>query len=169
MSRVALALVMAASGSGVALSVSADRRAYDAVVQPIAFNHLVHAKRGIACADCHQGVETSAKAWIPRVALCIDCHSEDTTTTPEKEKMKSIAAAGREIPWERLYRLPAHVVFSHERHVAMGGVACDACHGAHGQSEAPPTHADAVFPEMTACLACHAVKGAAQDCVACHR
>ena len=169
MSRVAFAFVVAVSGSGVALSVTADRRAGDAVVQPIAFNHLVHAKRNIACADCHQGVATSAKASIPRVAVCIDCHGEDTTTTPEKDKMKAFAAQGREIPWDRLYRLPAHVVFSHERHVAMGGVACESCHGGHGQSESPPGRVVAGFPDMDVCLACHAAKGASHDCIACHK
>ncbi len=169
MSRAALALVVAFSGSGVALSFRATDPELAPIVQPIEFNHSVHVARGIGCEDCHQGVQTSAKAGIPRVAVCVDCHAEDTATTPEKDKLKAFAAAKREIPWVRIYRLPAHVVFSHERHVAMGGVACEACHGDHGRSAAPPPRPASVFPGMNACLACHAAKGASRDCVACHR
>ena len=163
----ALAVLFCVCGGAVALATAG--LATPPVEQPIAFNHLRHAKRDIACADCHQGVETSAFACLPRVSLCMDCHGEDTDTTPEKDRMKAYAAAKTEIPWVRLYRLPAHVVFSHERHVALGKVRCDACHGSHGESERPPERPVSATLRMRRCLSCHAEKGASVDCVACHK
>ncbi len=162
-------VVVLFSGFGLALAGSLALTGEEARVQPVAFNHQVHGKRDIACTDCHEGAESSAPAGLPRVSVCLECHGEDTTTTPEKDRMKAFAAAGREIPWVRLYRLPAHVVFSHERHVALGKLACDLCHGGHGASVAPPGYPEPAVLTMDGCLACHGLRGASLDCLACHK
>lgn len=158
-----------ASSSGAVAAFSTALPGHGPVAQPLAFNHRLHGANGLACADCHEGVESSAAATIPRAAKCMECHEEDDAGTPEKDRLKALAAGGGEIPWVRLYRLPAHVVFSHERHVALGKVACADCHGGHGDSEAPPGRPERAVLTMDGCLACHESRGASLDCIACHR
>jgi c(7)-type cytochrome triheme protein len=83
---------------------------------------------------------------------------------------------GREIPWLVYSRQPENVRFPHAVHVKQAAIACERCHGAHGESDRLPVHetnritgysreltkmSDCEschaehFPERTACLACH--------------
>ena len=49
--------------------------------QPIAFSHHLHAgKLSIACQYCHTGSEISRHAGIPSASICMNCHSEVTTS-----------------------------------------------------------------------------------------
>ena len=169
MSRALALAAVLSSGAGLAVAVSSAVPGDASGTQPLPFNHRIHGDNGIGCTDCHGGAEGSAVAGLPRTAFCMECHGEDTATTPDKDRLKAFAEAGREVPWVRLYRLPAHVVFSHERHTALGGLACDRCHGDHGRSEAPPPHPEYEVLFMDGCLRCHEAKGASLDCIACHR
>lgn len=164
-----LAFLLLLCGWGGAMALATATWPSAPVEQPLAFNHALHAKQDIPCAHCHPGVEDSAIASLPRLAVCTECHGEDTASTPEKERLLSFVAAGKEIPWARLYRLPAHVVFSHERHVALGGLECARCHGGHGASETPPLRPEPEVLRMDGCLSCHKAKGASDDCIACHK
>jgi len=169
MSRPFLAVVCALSGSGFAVAlVNADREARS-VEQPLAFNHARHAEFEIECADCHEGVEQSAFAMIPPVSLCMGCHEDEDPATPEMKRLMDAAAGKAEIPWVRLYRLPAHVIFSHERHVVFGEVSCRTCHGNHGTSERPPPRPEPMVLTMAGCMECHETRHALNDCIACHR
>ena len=90
------------------------------------------------------------------------------TESPEEEKIRQYAAKGMEIPWQRVYRVPSHVYFSHRRHVTLGGLDCAACHGDVKGSSVPVTR-PAVVLDMKACMDCHQKRQASNDCDGCHR
>lgn len=79
--------------------------------QPIAFNHAKHVSNGVACADCHAGVQTQAKATLPSVDVCIGCHQVALTNSAEEERVRTVAAAGQELNWVQLTRTAPHVFF----------------------------------------------------------
>jgi hypothetical protein len=135
-----------------------------AVTQPLAFNHAKHA--AVACATCHSGVETRARATFPSGATCAKCHA----TAPASVGQVSWDAIQRQDParWVPVTRLPDHVMFSHRRHVTLGGLACESCHADIGQRTAPPARTPMRL-RMDTCLGCHQREGASADCAACHR
>ncbi len=139
------------------------------VRQPIAYNHDVHVKKlEIACENCHETSRSGEVAGLPALAICSGCHQEANGTSPEERKVVEAVQAGREIPWVRLYELPRHVHFTHRRHVALAGIACERCHGDMGsQTRPPPTPLVALT--MDGCIRCHRERGASRDCDACHR
>jgi hypothetical protein len=135
-----------------------------AVIQPLAFNHAKHA--AVACATCHSGAETSARATFPSGATCAKCHA----TAPASVGQASWDAIQRQDParWVAVTHLADHVMFSHRRHVTLGGLACESCHADIGQRTAPPPRTPMRL-KMDTCLACHQREGASADCAACHR
>ena len=136
--------------------------------QPIAFNHSKHVENGAVCADCHTGVQTQAHATLPAIATCMGCHETPLSQNPEEAKIRTIAAAGQDVAWIQLTRVPPHVYFSHRRHVQIGKQECAECHGPVAKSTSPPV---AAFRQATMnnCLACHAKRGVKTDCNDCHR
>jgi c(7)-type cytochrome triheme protein len=136
--------------------------------QPIQFSHKAHTEKGLPCALCHQFVEKASFAGIPTTATCLMCHRGAITQNPEEEKVRQYAKQGLEIPWQRLYRVPGHVYFSHRRHVALGRIPCAQCHGAVEESRNPPPR-PVVTLDMGECMACHVQKKVSNDCNACHR
>ena len=143
------------------------------VVQPIPFNHRIHAENGLTCDFCHEYVFEKSFAGIPRVEFCMACHSGDITQNPAAkpfiETIRRYSEAGTQNPWVRLYELPHHVYYSHRRHVGIAGIACETCHGNIGQSETPPTHPIAQTLQMENCVDCHQKQGVENDCAWCHR
>lgn len=144
------------------------RRPDSRLVQPIRFNHAKHTGAGLDCALCHASVREQAFASLPSVETCMICHTSPLTESPEEEKIREFAAAGRAIPWQRLYRLPNNVLFSHRRHAGVAEIACEECHGPMGQAESPPPR-PLVRQTMEWCLECHAERRVTGDCNACHR
>jgi len=143
------------------------------VIQPIPFNHRIHVANELTCDTCHESVMEKALAGIPRVAVCMDCHSDDITENPAAkpyiDTIRRYAAAGDEIPWVRLYTLPQHVYYSHRRHTTIAGLGCPTCHGDIGESEKPPEYPVARTLEMDNCMECHQRLGAENQCAWCHR
>lgn len=139
-----------------------------AVRQPIAFNHAKHVANGIACTDCHTGVETQARATLPELDTCMNCHQAALTDSREEARLRDIAASGKPIAWQRLTQMPPHVFFSHRRHVAGAKLACAECHGAMEKATSPPPRALRTLT-MDTCLNCHKSKGVDADCNDCHR
>lgn len=140
-----------------------------AVTQPIQYNHYKHTQElELECSMCHQGVKNSVRATLPGVEVCMGCHSEPVTKSPEEEKIRKYAAEGKEIPWKRLFRVPEHVFFSHRRHVSVAGLDCTKCHGDMAMHKTPPQKAPMKI-SMNACLSCHRQMDAKTDCVSCHR
>ena len=136
--------------------------------QPIAFNHAKHVSNGVACTDCHSGVETQAKATLPSVDVCISCHQVALTNSAEEERIRTVAAAGQELNWVQLTQTPPHVFFSHRRHVAVAHLPCAECHGPMEQATKPPERAFRAF-NMAACISCHQQHRVNADCNDCHR
>ncbi len=140
----------------------------EAVSQPIQYNHYKHTQElELECVLCHQGVRTRIRATLPGVAVCMECHAEAVTDSPEEEKIRKYAAEHKEIPWQRLFRLPGHVFFSHRRHVTVAGLDCTKCHGDMALRKTPPEKAPMKI-SMNACLSCHRKLHASTDCVSCH-
>lgn len=139
------------------------------VTQPIAFNHRLHVQdQGLECTDCHRYVMTGARATIPNVEVCSDCHIEPLTESPEERTLVDYVERDEPIPWRKVYRVPDHVYFSHRRHAAIGGIECARCHGEMADRERPVTR-PAVRHTMTSCIQCHEDEGVSRDCITCHR
>ncbi|MBZ5630418.1 MAG: cytochrome c family protein [Acidobacteriia bacterium] len=136
--------------------------------QPIAFNHAKHVSNGVACTDCHAGVQTQAKATLPSVDLCIGCHQVALTNSAEEERVRTVAAAGQELNWVQLTQTAPHIFFSHRRHVAVAHLPCAECHGPMEQATKPPDRAFRVF-SMATCIGCHQQHRVNADCNDCHR
>jgi hypothetical protein len=143
------------------------------VVQPIPFNHRVHVANEIECVHCHEGLRTGARAGLPRVEICMECHEADITENPsarpDVEVVRRHAREGTQIAWRRLHVLPAHVYYSHRRHVAIAGLECAACHGDVAKTTAPPPGPVARTLSMGTCMDCHEARGVENDCARCHR
>jgi hypothetical protein len=142
-----------------------------AVTQPLAFNHAKHA--AVACATCHSGVETRARATFPTGATCAKCHA----TPPRSALTGQLVVSQKDwdavqgpnpARWKPVTHLLDYVTFSHRRHVTQGGLACESCHADIGQRTVPPPRTP-MRMRMDTCLACHQREGASADCAACHR
>lgn len=134
------------------------------LAQPAPFNHARHT--ALACAVCHSGVDSRARATLPPLELCRRCHATAPAGFPEAAFTE--AKGGGRFEWKRVTRLPEHVFFSHRRHVASGRLECASCHGDIGQQQRPPVRPPLRL-DMDACLSCHRREGISEDCAACHR
>ena len=135
--------------------------------QPISFNHKKHLEQGVECNTCHVYYKVQAFSGLPDIAICLECHKEPVTKSPEEEKIRQFEKKGKEIPWKQVYREPDHVFYSHRRHVVLGKIPCQACHGNIAQSEKPPSK-PWVSMTMSWCMNCHAKNKVTNDCLACH-
>lgn len=141
----------------------------DGVSQPIAFNHRLHVEDlALECADCHRYVLTGARATIPNIEVCADCHEEAQTDSPAEAQVVAHIQEGEKIPWQKVYHVPEHVYFSHRRHAALAEIECATCHGPMEEREEPVTR-PAVDLTMDRCIECHEEEGVSNDCVWCHR
>lgn len=148
--------------------------------QPIPFSHAHHAGRfQIDCMYCHSGTDRSQAAGVPSVELCMGCHANFPDGYDSLEGIRILKEhwAEREpIEWVQIHRLPEHVQFRHNRHVAAG-VECQTCHGPvqdmdklHLVSDTQwgPTVMPTQKLQMGWCINCHRAQGASQDCTTCH-
>ncbi len=134
--------------------------------QPVAFSHRVHAGvNAIGCTMCHAYAAHAPIAGIPSAARCIGCHKFVDKDKPDIQLVNAAYAEGRPLEWNRVHRVPDHVYFTHERHVAAG-VACRECHGAVETMDVVRQ----VKPlTMGFCVDCHRARGAPTDCLTCHK
>lgn len=135
--------------------------------QPILFNHKKHLEQGLECDSCHRYFKTQNFSGMPDTSICLECHKEAITKNPEEEKIRQFAKRGKEIPWKRIYGEPDHVFFSHRRHVVLGKLSCQACHGNIAESVRPPS-TPWVNMTMGWCMNCHTKNKVTNDCLACH-
>jgi hypothetical protein len=148
--------------------------------QPLRFSHKTHAtgRTGLGCEDCHPVAEDGRFAGIPRVASCAACHTEPQGRTEDERRLvEEYVGPGREIPWLVYSRQPENVRFSHAIHVRRAGIACERCHGAHGESDVLPPHEtnrisgySRNLTRMGDCEGCHAERLHRRTaCLACHK
>jgi hypothetical protein len=138
------------------------------VLQPIDFSHAVHAERGLDCKDCHQHFQSATFSGLPGIDVCMDCHEDSLSDSPEEEKLRAYGERHEDVPWQRLHVLPDHVYHSHRRHVVAAELSCDTCHGDTGTSSTPPTR-PLVDQTMDWCIDCHARSKVTTECIHCHR
>jgi hypothetical protein len=134
--------------------------------QPISFPHTVHAGRlGLPCTFCHAFAEISPSAGIPPLQTCMGCHQDVAVDNPEVRKLREHAERREPVVWQQVHWLPAHVHFTHQRHL-RAGIDCAACHGAVAKME----RVKRVRPlRMGWCVTCHRAGGASTDCATCHQ
>jgi hypothetical protein len=123
------------------------------VQQPVAFPHKTHVDLNLPCTGCHQRAEKGAVAGRPPTALCLACHAGDSKSA-EIKKLKDYAENGKEIPWQRVWRLPPHVFFPHRAHVVVAKIKCQTCHGPMETLRKPPATPLKTLA-MNDCIACH--------------
>jgi class III cytochrome C family protein/cytochrome c7-like protein len=166
----AFAAAFVLSGAATAVVSIAGRNGFlrPSARQPIAFNHRKHVKElDIACTTCHQTVETEAFSGLPDAELCASCHSEPQGKSREEARLVALLKKGTPLTWTPLFRQPAHVFYSHRRHVVVAKLECRRCHGAIADSVSPPARVRRLA--MDDCLDCHVRSNATRDCTGCHR
>jgi hypothetical protein len=140
-----------------------------AVPQPVQFNHRKHTDElNLECAFCHAHVTTGAHAGLPDGATCSICHSTVQGTSAEAARVTRLLEAGDPLRFNKLFRMPDHVFYTHRRHVAIADLPCEGCHGAIANAERPPARA-LVQIDMDFCMDCHRQREASLECTACHR
>lgn len=140
-----------------------------AVSQPVAFNHRKHTSDlGLGCEFCHQYVATGAHAGLPDAQICGACHQAQQGESPEAARVTELLARGDPLRFNKLFRLPSHVFYTHRRHAGIAKLECKACHGGIADTDRPPSR-PLVRMRMSVCLRCHQSQGQSVDCVACHR
>ena len=98
--------------------------------QPIAFSHKLHAgEHQINCAYCHTSVYKSKSANIPSANICMNCHSQIKTESPEIKKIYRAIERHQPIQWVRIHNLPDLAYFNHSQHTQVAGLQCQTCHG----------------------------------------
>lgn len=144
--------------------------------QPIPFSHAIHAGTyQIQCLYCHTGTDKSRVAGVPSVELCMGCHSQFGGDLEGVQLLKKYWDDKQPIEWVQIHRLPEHVKFRHNRHVAAG-LACQTCHGPvqemHKVELVPDLRWVNGMPaqklEMGWCINCHEQNKASLDCLTCH-
>jgi hypothetical protein len=175
--------------------------------QPIPFSHRHHAGTyEIACLYCHSGTVRSRFAGVPSVELCMGCHAQFSADYDQEfegirilkeywghsyveENGKWLLqerdpAKARPILWQQIHRLPEHVKFRHNRHVAAG-LDGNACHdNLRDGNPVKVENLDKLYlvpdtrwwkyglpakkMEMGWCVQCHRESEASQDCLTCH-
>jgi len=132
--------------------------------QPLPYSHKTHVALGLECAQCHVNPDPGDQMTLPAAETCMACHTSIATDKPAIQKLTALAASGEPIRWERVYRIPAMILFSHRAHL-KGGSTCESCHGAVAQR-------DALFREtslsMKSCMDCHKASGTSIECIYCH-
>jgi len=143
----------------------------ETVQQPINYNHRIHVvDQELECTDCHEHARDLARATIPKIDVCADCHDPDSplSKSPEEAKLLGYIRRGENVPWCKVYRVPSHVYFSHRRHTAIGQIECNVCHG-EMEKRVNAVSRQAVPVKMKTCLQCHRKRGVDTDCTRCHR
>jgi len=142
---------------------------WERTIQPIAFSHAKHAgDLAIDCTLCHATAGTGAHASLPTLATCLGCHEEAQTDSAEENKIRELAADGKDDVFRKTFRLADHVFYTHQRHVTVAQLPCDTCHGAIAATVEPPERPLKRIT-MDFCVDCHARSGVTQDCTRCHR
>jgi len=137
--------------------------------QPIQYNHKIHIEdAGLECIDCHSNVGFNSRATIPNIEMCADCHDDTESDNEEQRKVAEYVNNGIKIPWVQVHSIPDYAYFSHRRHVVLGQIECESCHGKVAEMEKPFTKPMQLL-KMDWCLDCHEQHQVNSDCYSCHR
>lgn len=159
----------------------------EALEQPIAFSHQIHAGNlKMECEYCHSVARKSIHAGVPPTQTCMNCHTYvkrrvgQEEDSPEIAKIVEYWEKGEPIPWQKVHDLPDYVHFEHKRHV-KAGLECQEC---HGQVQTMTVAVRESNLQMGWCLDCHAThpsidenygesadlrRAELKDCWTCHK
>jgi Cytochrome c7 and related cytochrome c/Class III cytochrome C family len=133
--------------------------------QPIPFSHKSHAGAlKLKCKMCHLNPDPGEMMLIVAPPVCMQCHAAVKKESPAIQKLAAAAKENRELPWVRVYEIPAYVAFSHRVHTVAGNT-CEECHGKVVEREKLYREGDI---SMGGCMECHRVKKVSIDCGFCH-
>ncbi|WP_263384454.1 cytochrome c3 family protein [Granulicella arctica] len=159
----ALSVLIHAQDASSSASKPAPQATGVAPVQPIAFDHKLHAETAkMTCNDCHAERGNGSTVAMPQAPKCMTCHASVATDKPDIQRLAAAAKNEEPIAWTRVYRVPSFVTFSHKTHA---GSTCEECHGPVAQRTAISLEKDT---HMGTCIACHAAKQAPTGCDTCH-
>jgi len=136
--------------------------------QPIAFSHRVHMNQvGLECVFCHEFTDQGLNPSIPSVELCMSCHTDVKTNSPEIVKLTEYWKNEEPVPWIKVHQMNAreYVHFTHKRHI-KAGIACETC---HGDVKAMDQVRQVRSLTMGWCVSCHTENEAPIDCLTCHK
>lgn len=124
----------------------------DRIVQPIPFDHRIHAHAlHVDCTYCHSTVTTAASAGVPPTAACVGCHNTALLASTTFAPIRASLLSGKPIVWQRVNALPDFAFFNHSIHIAKG-VGCETCHGRVDQMAQV---SQATSMSMGWCVSCH--------------
>lgn len=136
-----------------------------APTQPIPFSHKQHSTAAsLQCKDCHAMPDPGEALTMPGAPKCMACHQSIKADSPSIQQLKQFRDSKRDVPWVRVYQIPAFVFFSHKVHVEHGAT-CETCHGPVATRDVLAKETDL---SMGACMNCHSAHKAPLDCNACH-
>lgn len=111
---------------------------YSSHDQPFHFSHAVHTGEavGMSCEDCHTISEEGKFGGIPSLEQCVSCHGEVMgSSDAERVFVEEYVLKNTEVPWLVYSRQPDNAYFSHAVHTRKAAIACEQCHGNHGQTD----------------------------------
>jgi hypothetical protein len=136
------------------------------LAQPIHFPHATHVQKvGLTCVQCHTTADKSPRAGVPAVAVCMNCHKNVKTDSPEIKILTGYWERKEPIEWNKIHQVPWHVRFTHKRHI-KAGVDCVVC---HGEVKTMTQVHQVRSLEMGWCVRCHQENNAPTDCWTCHK
>jgi hypothetical protein len=159
--RVVFAVVVSLSGVLLAFQSPAQ----DPPEQPLPYSHKTHLATGVKCQDCHVNPDPGDKMTFPATAKCMVCHASIAKDRPSIQKLAEFAQAKQEVPWVRVYAVPAGTYWSHRSHTSAGQT-CEQCHGDVRAMDRMAKVTDVTT--MGGCVACHRQKKAGTGCEFCH-
>ena len=128
--------------------------------QPVAFSHKLHAgELKMDCQYCHFAADKGRHAAIPPTELCLNCHSQIKTNSPEIRKLQEAVDSGENIRWKRVNLFPDYAYFNHAQHVNVAELDCMKCHGPvdqmGGGKNGEGVYYQAKKLNMGWCIECH--------------
>lgn len=170
--RYSILVLALVAGLGVVLlsnhsTLSAGGASHDVRTPTVKFSHEFHINQaGVAdCATCHPGAATSTSVADNLMAThdaCATCHEEQVN---DAEQLQCGYCHKNTSEFQAAPQVQRDLIFSHEAHVALEGVACATCHvGVDGVANVT----EANFPSMATCNTCHDDRKATNTCEACH-
>ena len=136
-----------------------------APVQPLPYSHKQHIALGLPCRLCHVNPEAGKLMTYPATAICMSCHAKVAADRPSIQKLAGFAAAGKPIPWVRVYQVPDYVYWAHGPHLAAH-VTCVECHGPVAERDVIAQETNVVT--MLGCQTCHDKRQVFTACDSCH-
>ena len=106
----------------VSCSIFQGRQGTKAIRGPVVFRHEPHVhEKKMRCDDCHQGALHEAKAGMPALDTCMDCHENAPKGSPVGKAMGILRArkAKKEALWRGVETV-SDLIFHHGKHGRRG-------------------------------------------------